>query len=198
MEERSFRCTCKYIEIDYNTVIEIIFYHLRKKKRVIFFFLSGMHHSTRKELFFSKLKYKYTYSFSFPCTILTVQSVHHPLPWYLEQFRHAICNTFLCGGQSGAWRFCWKVCWSPDALSHVTGPSQGETSVILDSLWRAEQEAALEYEFHICSAATIISSPREYELLQWICTVDRLATLIFITVFANVGVINPELSAENK
>lgn len=80
----------------------------------------------------------------------------------------------------------------------MTGPSQGETSVILDSLWRAKQETALEYEFHICNAATIFSSHREYELLQWICTVDRLTTLIFITVFANVGVIKPELSAENK
>lgn len=61
-------------------------------------------------------------------------------------------NTFLCGGQSAA----WKVRWSPDA-SHVTGPSQGETSVTLDGLWSAEQEAALEYEFHICNAATIFS-----------------------------------------
>lgn len=46
------------VEFDYNTFIEIIFYHLRKNKSMsIFFFLSGMHHSTRKELFFSKLKY---------------------------------------------------------------------------------------------------------------------------------------------
>jgi len=73
-------------------------------------------------------------------------------------FLHAFCNTFLCWGQSAA----WKVCWSPDAC-HVTGPSQGETSVTLDGLWGAEQEAALEYELLICNAATIFSSPREYE-----------------------------------
>lgn len=146
-----------------------------------------MHHSTRKELFFSK--FKYTYTLSFPCTILSVQSFHHP-SLILRAISSRYRQHFLCGGQSDAWHFYWKVCWSPDALSHVTGPSQRETSVILHSLWRAKQEAALEYEFHICNAATIFPSPREYELLQWICTGDRLTTLIFITVFTSVGVIN--------
>ncbi len=182
------------VEFDYNTFIEIIFYHLRKNKSMSHFFLSGMHHSTRKEFFFSKLKYTYTLSFS--CTILTVQSVHHPLPWYLDQFCHAICNTLFMWRSKRRMTLVLKGVLKP--WSHVTGPSQGETSVILDSLWRAKQETALEYEFHICNAATILSSPREYELLQWICTVDRLTTLIFITLFANVGVIKPELSAENK
>ncbi len=40
------------------------------------FFLSGMHHMHHNKLFFSKLKYTYILS----CTILSVQSVHHPLP----------------------------------------------------------------------------------------------------------------------